>query len=464
MIQCTYKYPSRQTVREVKWFKVTFKEIWRVSNPKFEFVGNLRNNCSLRINNIDRVNEGFYIFRFETNRDSWTSQSLAIVTVTDLVASVASTTVTEGDNVTLTCRSGCSSQTDIQPVWFREGQLVRSTRFTASREDAGRYICNPQGQPQVKSNTVTLNVKYAPKNVQMSMTPSEDVVLGSKLELSCSSEANPSVTDKHYSWFKDGHHIGYGQNHIIPEVQLSDSGQYQCQAWNQIYRNGRMYFQSSKADVIVQYPPMNVSVSVDSDEVPEGSDVNMTCRSDALPSASNYSWYRVDSDLSSMVLVGSGPVLSLSPVETSDSGRYMCTSRNKHGESNSTELLLSVTAKEVSAMSVSAWAGVGVGALVLVVLVLVLLLYWKSLKRHSRDQTTEFRQRPSSSASVEMVDHIYANTRMFHDDRTDADHAYPEVFYTTVTIKPKNPRRQTQILTDPEQDQSVIYATISKSS
>uniref|UniRef100_A0A8C6SCR6 Ig-like domain-containing protein n=1 Tax=Neogobius melanostomus TaxID=47308 RepID=A0A8C6SCR6_9GOBI len=347
VIQCSYDYPYWHSVRKVEWLKYSSDQRLQVlTSDRFEFVGDKRYNCNLRINNIRHTDEGLYTFRFETNWDKWTSRWPVRISVKDLIASVQPPTMTEGEVVTLTCRSGCNTQTDVQSVWFREGQQMSNIKFKASKEDAGRYTCALLGQDRIQSNAVSLIVQYAPKNVMLSMSPSDDIMLGSSLIFSCSCEANPPVAHSGYSLFKDGHFISDGPNHIISEVQLSDSGQYYCQAGNSITWTGSRLFQSSTTHVNVQYPPMNVSILVDSAEVTEGSVVNMTCHSNGNPPAFGYTWYRIDSASPSVFLAGSGPVLSLSPVEAFHSGLYMCHTWNRHGENNSTMLLLSVKTKD----------------------------------------------------------------------------------------------------------------------
>lgn len=81
----------------------------------------------------------------------------ASVSESELTAVVQPSTVTEGDNVSLTCVSGCPTPTDI--AWFRDGQPVLNPVFQARREDAGRYYCAVWGQERARSVPVALNVQ-----------------------------------------------------------------------------------------------------------------------------------------------------------------------------------------------------------------------------------------------------------------------------------------------------------------
>lgn len=189
VLKCSYDYPNYQTVREVGWFKESWIHgIWSLdplpSSEHFVYIGNHWHDCTLKINDIRYADQGNYYFRFETNYNKWRSTFPAYISVkgniiiiitvsvnimldysfiflsllSALSASVEPRTVTEGDDVTLTCQSGCDTQRNLPFVWFREGQRVSQPVFKASREDAGSYWCALRGQENIRSTSVTLNV------------------------------------------------------------------------------------------------------------------------------------------------------------------------------------------------------------------------------------------------------------------------------------------------------------------
>ena len=88
--------------------------------------------------------------------------------------------------------------------------------------------------------------------------------------------------------------------------------------------------------------PMNISVSMGPSNVVAGSSVNLTCSGAANPAAESYTWYRRTASSRSMLQVGSGQVLSIPSMEASHTGLYSCQARNQLGESNSTEVLLTM--------------------------------------------------------------------------------------------------------------------------
>ncbi|MBN3307230.1 CD22 protein, partial [Amia calva] len=82
--------------------------------------------------------------------------------------------------------------------------------------------------------TVDCFLSDAPKDTKVSVSPSGEIVEGSSVTLTCSSNANPPV--QNYTWFKtNGAAVwekGSGQSFTITEISSGDSGQYYCEAHN----------------------------------------------------------------------------------------------------------------------------------------------------------------------------------------------------------------------------------------
>ncbi|XP_034553587.1 B-cell receptor CD22-like [Notolabrus celidotus] len=386
LIQCEYDYPFAHIVTKVEWNKrlqvsgqTRLVPLYQIHSAPghFRYVGDKWSDCSLRIDNVQYSDEGLYFFHFKTTLNVWRSKNPASLTVTELTAVVHPSTVTEGDKVTLTYVSDCLTPVDV--VWFRDGQRVSEQVFQARREDAGRYHCTFLGQDTARSTSVTLNVWYSPRKVMLSVRSSSEVVVkGSSVTFSCSSEANPPVTQSGYSLYKDGHYIGTGDTYTIADVQPSHSGLYHCQAWNNISRTGVNFLKSTEVHLDVQYPPVNIIVSMNPPHVMEGSSVNLTCSSSANPAVENYTWFRritnSCSSSSSLLQVGSGQVLSLLSVEESHTGLYLCQARNTLGGNNSTEVLLTIRGELHGDQSILVLAGVGV--FLLVTLLFAAMLFW----------------------------------------------------------------------------------------
>ncbi|XP_036419468.1 B-cell receptor CD22-like [Colossoma macropomum] len=98
-----------------------------------------------------------------------------------------------------------------------------------SSVDSGEYKCRSSNEHGEKlSEALTLNVLYPPKSISVSISPSGEIVEGSSVTLTCSSDANPPV--QNYTWFKEGGSSPVGSGHSYRALQ---SGSYYCVAQNE---------------------------------------------------------------------------------------------------------------------------------------------------------------------------------------------------------------------------------------
>nr|XP_029505436.1 B-cell receptor CD22-like [Oncorhynchus nerka] len=99
--------------------------------------------------------------------------------------------------------------------------------------DTGEYDCLSQNEMGTDwSRTINMDVKYAPKNTSVSVSPSGEIVEGSSVTLTCSSDANPPV-DKYTWYFQNKTFLnGCRQMYNISNIKSKDSGHYHCEAWN----------------------------------------------------------------------------------------------------------------------------------------------------------------------------------------------------------------------------------------
>ncbi|KAM9454179.1 B-cell receptor CD22-like [Clarias gariepinus] len=142
--------------------------------------------------------------------------------------------IVEGRTVTLTCSSDANPPVEYN--WFK-GTLFKSKGNThiinsISSEDSGEYRCKTKNQYGEKySDNVTFNVLYPPKNVSVSISPSGEIVEGSLVTLTCSSDANPPV--ELYTWYKvnESSPVGSGQSYGFT-LSSSSSGWFYCVAQN----------------------------------------------------------------------------------------------------------------------------------------------------------------------------------------------------------------------------------------
>ncbi|KAL7852253.1 hypothetical protein SRHO_G00180380 [Serrasalmus rhombeus] len=241
--------------------------------------------------------------------------------------------VIEGDKVTLTCKTSFSLSYRPTFIWYRNGHRLSSRTDQlhlqpVSSDNKDRYRCAVLDQ-NIYSPVVTLNVRYGPKSVSVSISPSSEIVEGSSVTLTCSSDANPPVG---YNWIKGTSSVGKGETYTMKKISSVDSGEYKCRSSNE---HGVKY--STALTLNVLYPPKSVSVSISpSGEIVEGRSVTLTCSSDANPPVQNYTWFKGTS------LVVKGETYTMKNISSVDSGQYKCRSSNEHGEKLSEALTLNV--------------------------------------------------------------------------------------------------------------------------
>ncbi|XP_045061674.1 B-cell receptor CD22 [Coregonus clupeaformis] len=249
--------------------------------------------------------------------------------------------IVEGSSVTLTCSSDANPPVQSFTWWYRKNgdpyQSISNQNTgphhvfnQIKSSDTGEYYCEAQNKMGTdRSTTINVDVKYGPNNTSVSVSPSGEIVEGSSVTLTCSSDANPPV--KRYTWYKKngGHYqfsyVNTGPQQVFNQIKSSDTGEYYCEAWNGI-KMGR----SESININVKYGPKNTSVSVSpSGEIVEGSSVTLTCSSDANPQVQIYIWYkRIGAETS---MRHSGWSYSITNISSEDRGEYYCVAVNEVG-------------------------------------------------------------------------------------------------------------------------------------
>ncbi|KAK3510732.1 hypothetical protein QTP70_018117 [Hemibagrus guttatus] len=254
--------------------------------------------------------------------------------ITDLDLQIPPAEVTEGQSAVLTCKTTCSL-TDPTFIWYKNSHhLTTKTSesnevhlHSVSSEDAGSYSCAVRGYEHLRSPAQNLSIRYRPKKVSLSFSPSGEIVEGSSVTLTCSSDANPPV--KSYTWYKGVTSVGNEKTYTISKIRSEDAGEYKCNCSNEVGHQ-----ESNSVTLNVLYPPKNVSVSISpSGETVEGSSVTLTCSSDAKPPVKNYTWFREKE---------SSPVGSGQSYRAVQSGQYYCEAQNKHSSERSAAVSVTV--------------------------------------------------------------------------------------------------------------------------
>ncbi|XP_078022752.1 B-cell receptor CD22-like [Epinephelus lanceolatus] len=355
-ISCTYS-SYKNHVESKFWFSPERKDQWQnPSQPEdlskdSQFAGRVqvidteRGRSTLRITDLRESDSAEYHFKFTTPSFEWRS-SLPGTTLTVTALQVQVTRITVGQSVTeaeLKCHSSCSPAGRLSYVWFNNKVKITGVETSSYKARFGlsdNVSCAIKGLKEFPSPSV-----YAPKLPSVSVSPSAEIVEGSSVTLTCSSDANPAAK---YTWYKktvNPRPLSEGPQLVFSSIQSSDSGQYYCTAENKLGRRT-----SNDFTMDVKYAPRVPSVSVNpSGKIMEGSSVTLTCSSDANPAAKK-TWYMENQK----VLQGSDGVYQFMSISSEDRGKYYCTSENQHGRINSSSIFIDVQyAPKLPSVSVS---------------------------------------------------------------------------------------------------------------
>ncbi|XP_045546875.1 B-cell receptor CD22 [Salmo salar] len=235
-LSCSYTYPSVHTITTTFWFTKYDAEGKPVSlrddpdyNRRVTYHRDKKNRLTIR--DLREKDSATYKFRFITDQTGgkYTGDPGVTLSVTGLQVKV--TPAGEGQR-TLTCSTTCTLTNNFNPtyIWYKNRQPVRkasSPMYSISSEDADSYSCAVKGHDGLSSPAV-----YKPKSTSVSVSPSGEIVEGSSVTLTCSSDANPPV-DK-YTWYFQNETFlnGFGQMYNISKFKSKDNGHYHCEAWN----------------------------------------------------------------------------------------------------------------------------------------------------------------------------------------------------------------------------------------
>ncbi|XP_036790685.1 B-cell receptor CD22 isoform X1 [Oncorhynchus mykiss] len=276
-IPCSFDIPDPQ-----KTFNsaILLSGLWIKENPNFgerpdrvifnssemfnryqgKITGNMsQKNCTTVFFNVTTSYSDIYFFRIESQpyRATDTEKSVKIV-VSDLPSSpiiTVSGEVKERTPVSLNCSAVApcpehppeltwtlptqfTSKNQLQENPDRTNSVLSTVTFTPSYLHHEKNITCTAVYPVGTSNktaehNMMLNVSFSPKDTLASISPDDSVSVGSCVNLTCSSTANPPVTN--FTWFQISGgkttQVASGQSYTL-NVTAGDGGLYYCEGRN----------------------------------------------------------------------------------------------------------------------------------------------------------------------------------------------------------------------------------------
>ncbi|KAM9236246.1 sialoadhesin [Leptosomus discolor] len=241
--------------------------------------------------------------------------------------------VREGDAVNLTCAVERGGEEVLSYAWYKNkvwlstGSAPAIAFPSVAAADAASYHCAVRTPARTRSSApATLNVLYPPRNLQLKAFMESDE--GTAVILICAVESNPP---SEITLLKGGQPVASSpptggdhprqSPHVSPspntlklelrEASEEDEGEYECRASSPLG--------SARTSLPLRVRAVRVVVRP-SAEVPEGTDVTLTCRDAGAHPGTLYSWYKNGRWLAE----GLAASLALPAARRSDAGAYSC--------------------------------------------------------------------------------------------------------------------------------------------
>uniref|UniRef100_UPI00398E3618 sialic acid-binding Ig-like lectin 13 isoform X2 n=1 Tax=Pristiophorus japonicus TaxID=55135 RepID=UPI00398E3618 len=288
VIPCTFDFPSHPyTALHGAWFKYWYYwkyAVYYTKDPGYgmstfvgrtKIVGDLeQKNCSLRINNLSPDDSDVYYFyvQLEGFGDHTFKEPvhLQVVQIPDRPEILLTEDITEGKPASIICKAlyACPDNhpflnwsalpdSTVGTITKSSDEVSTVLTFKPSFKHHGLTVHCTSKYPETAHqlvNSVTLSVKYFPRNTHISMT----FIKGNIITLNCSSKGNPAI--HRFSWSKVSHGRdtelrGVGQTITVP-IGFGEEISYYCKATNTLGSS-----QSAPVTIPTQYGAIILSES-----------------------------------------------------------------------------------------------------------------------------------------------------------------------------------------------------------
>ncbi|XP_064805685.1 B-cell receptor CD22-like isoform X1 [Oncorhynchus masou masou] len=240
--------------------RVIFNSSKLVNRYQGEITGNMsQKNCTTVFFNVTTNYTNKYFFRIESQpylaTDPDKSVEIDVRAFPSSPILTVSGEVKEGTPVSLNCSAVApcpehppeltwtlptqfTSENQLQENPDQTKSVLSTVTFTPSYLHHEKNITCTAVYPVGTSNktaehNMMLNVSFSPKDTSASISPADPVSVGSCVNLTCSSTANPPVTT--FTWFQisegNSTQVASGQSYTL-NVTVGGGGQYVCEARN----------------------------------------------------------------------------------------------------------------------------------------------------------------------------------------------------------------------------------------
>ncbi|XP_027143020.1 carcinoembryonic antigen-related cell adhesion molecule 6-like [Larimichthys crocea] len=215
---------------------------------------------SLELRNLALSDSGVYRVSIEPQGKPQMTGSIrleVLVPVSNVVVTPNTTDLEEfKDSVRLSCSSSGSSRSFL---WLNSSSEVTAsdrvqltdgnstlTIVSVTRYDQGPFRCHVSNPvSSATSGSILLSISYGPENVKLIISPpQEHHEEGSNIVLSCSADSRPAAL---FYWFLNGDKLSdTGPELTLMNIQMSQSGSYSCQAFNE----NTLRYETSQSSVV----------------------------------------------------------------------------------------------------------------------------------------------------------------------------------------------------------------------
>ncbi|XP_051901303.1 neural cell adhesion molecule 2-like [Pristis pectinata] len=296
-------------------------------------------NWSLLLRSVKMSDTGRYQVNMLRKSGSKASATITLQVLEPVskpkITSNATSLREKNDTVKLTC---FATGTAVSYLWLEDNIIIAGGRFELGadnstltisgvlRTDRG-FICRAYNLISRRtSDPFNLNVHYGPDRPNITTHPdSPPYLAGSTVTLTCFADSSPAAN---IDWHLNGAYLQTGQQLILENISVRKSGNYTCQAFNNLTEK----YNASTLGIIVIEPVSNVIATLNNVRPVENEDtVVLICNTQGT--VLRRTWLKNDLPIheNDRIFTSSDKTkLTITRVKRTDTGTYNCTASNDY--------------------------------------------------------------------------------------------------------------------------------------